>query len=90
MNHHDLKIYEEHYNNVRAGTKTFEIRKNDRGFQKGDTVSLRLYNKLVDRIFEDESTPALHFRIGDVYVIDSETVVFSLLGWPNDSNNLQG
>lgn len=39
----------------------------------------RLYNKLVDRIFEDESTPALHFRIGDVYIIDHETVVFSLL-----------
>lgn len=43
MNHH-IKIHPEHYNNVKAGTKTFEIRKSDRPYQKGDMVTLREYS----------------------------------------------
>lgn len=37
---HDLKILPEFFGPVIEGRKTFEIRKNDRGFQKGDTVRL--------------------------------------------------
>lgn len=83
MNHHDLKIYIEHYNNVRARTKTFEIRKNDRAFQKGDTVSLKCFDKDTNRYILNEGTPELIFRVGDVYPIDHETVVFSLLEFKN-------
>lgn len=83
MNHHNLKILPEHYNNVKNGTKTFEIRVNDRAFQKGDKVTLYKWHKdLVDKPIDwltSEGTPALNFTIGDVYSIDSERVVFSLL-----------
>lgn len=77
MNHHRLKILPEHYNNVQAGTKTFEIRKNDRAFQKGDTVDLVYFQH--EREVVNENVPILEFKIGDVYPIDSERVVFSLL-----------
>lgn len=40
---HDLKIRPEYYNPVSAGTKTFEVRKNDRGFLTGDYLILREY-----------------------------------------------
>ena len=40
---HYLKITEEHFRNVLKGIKTFEIRKNDRDFQVGDSLVLRLY-----------------------------------------------
>jgi len=79
MNNHSLKILREHYNNVRAGTKTFEIRKNDRAFQKGDTVSLSLFIKETNEFWATEECPVLYFKVGDVYPIDAETVVFSLL-----------
>jgi len=75
MNHHNLKIAPEHYNNVAAGTKTFEIRVNDRAFQKGDTVTLHLVR---DGLYVTDVTD-LYFKIGDVYPIDAERVVFSLL-----------
>jgi len=75
MNHHNLTIAPEHYNNVAAGTKTFEIRVNDRAFQKGDTVTLRLIR---DGLYVTD-VPDLDFKIGDVYPIDAERVVFSLL-----------
>ena len=37
---HELKIEESYYKAVVNGTKNFEIRYNDRGFQKGDTCIL--------------------------------------------------
>jgi len=76
MNHHDLKIATEHYNNVAAGTKTFEIRTNDRAFQKGDLVTLNLWST-TGKCYVAKT--ALRFKIGDVYPIDAERVVFSLL-----------
>ena len=79
MNHHNLKIYLQHYRNVRSGTKTFEIRKNDRAFQKGDTVTLMAFCGFDEKFYDTTSYPELHFKIGDVYPIDSERVVFSLL-----------
>lgn len=85
MNHHRLKIYPEHYNNVKSGTKTFEIRDNDRGFQKGDLVTMFYWKRDGSRENHDIMTytskdfPSLKFKIGDVYPIDTERVVFSLL-----------
>ncbi|MCX7610250.1 MAG: DUF3850 domain-containing protein [Ignavibacterium sp.] len=37
---HKLKIYPEFFKEVCSGKKTFEIRKNDRGFQVGDILLL--------------------------------------------------
>lgn len=43
MKRHKLKIIEPYYSAVRSGEKTFEIRKNDRGFEVGDTLILSPY-----------------------------------------------
>lgn len=87
---HELKIWPQYYSRVADGTKTFEVRKNDRGFQPGDTVRLREFDpqhegyecdeyeswKVVGR-FTDK--PVLKFKIGYVLPIDADRVVFSLL-----------
>lgn len=41
MAKHELKILPEYYELVRSGDKTFELRKDDRGFAVGDLVTLR-------------------------------------------------
>lgn len=38
MKIHEVKIYESYADSVLSGEKTFEIRNNDRGYQKGDRL----------------------------------------------------
>jgi hypothetical protein len=40
---HDLKIAPAYFAEVSSGEKTFEVRKNDRGFRLGDVLVLREY-----------------------------------------------
>lgn len=41
---HDLKIYSNHFEEIRLGRKNFEIRKNDRNFNIGDDFILREFD----------------------------------------------
>lgn len=41
---HELKILPRHFTEVLNGTKTFEVRKNDRTFNKGDMLALNEYD----------------------------------------------
>ncbi len=41
MNTHDLKCWPDFYAPLESGEKTFELRKDDRGFHAGDTLVLR-------------------------------------------------
>lgn len=48
--HHNLKTWPAYFQAVQDGDKTFEIRDNrDRGFQKGDTVTLEEYEPVKAR-----------------------------------------
>lgn len=47
---HDLKIDDCYLQAKLAGDKLFEIRVNDRGFQKGDTVTYREYPNIGNTI----------------------------------------
>ena len=49
MNKHELKIWPVHYNNVKAGTKTFEIRKIDKNNMDRCMTKLEQYLKEVEQ-----------------------------------------
>lgn len=38
---HELKTWQSYFHSIADGTKTFEIRRDDRGFRVGDTLRLR-------------------------------------------------
>lgn len=42
-NEHELKCWPEYYGEVEAGRKTFEVRRDDRGFKVGDVLWLKEY-----------------------------------------------
>lgn len=81
---HELKIWPQYYCRVADGSKTFEIRENDRGFQSGDTVILKEFdpeklNATTTSVKGYTESPHLEFTIGYIFVLNSERVVFSLL-----------
>lgn len=41
---HELKTWNKYFDEVFMGHKTFEVRKNDRNFKKGDTLILKEWN----------------------------------------------
>lgn len=43
---HELKIYPKYFQEIVDGNKNFEIRKNDRGFHVGDTVTLKEWDNI--------------------------------------------
>lgn len=91
---HDLKIWPQFYSRVADGSKTFEIRDNDRNFQMGDTVTLREWdpepiNKTVPSSGPKgyvKDSPPLNFQVGFIYVLDHSRVVFSLLPIPKSKS----
>jgi hypothetical protein len=41
---HEVKCWPPYFEAVTSGSKPFEVRKNDRGFQKGDALILKEWN----------------------------------------------
>lgn len=82
---YELKILPSHFEAVVSGKKTFEIRKNDWGFQAGDTVTLREYDPTYKGYFQTEAQQytgrKFKARIGCVSSQEQQTnyVVFSLI-----------
>jgi hypothetical protein len=76
---HELKIAPQYYNEVMNGSKTFEIRKNDRDFQQGDVFKLREFKKGHSNVSDYTGNDPIFGKI--TYITDYEQkkdmVVFS-------------
>jgi hypothetical protein len=78
---HELKTWPVYFEAVINGDKNFEVRKNDRSFQTGDTLLLREYDPGTGEYSGHELT----FRVGYVLVgmgIEYGHCVMSLLPTP--------
>lgn len=87
---HELKIWPQYFCRIADGSKTFEVRENDRGYQTGDEVTLLEWDPAIDEHDNDPlgrsmNTPlgytgrkAGPFKIGYILPIDDRRVVFSL------------
>lgn len=49
---HELKCWPEFFERIKDGSKTFEVRRDDRGFQAGDSVLLREFDPSVRGVLE--------------------------------------
>jgi hypothetical protein len=79
---HHLKTWPEHFQEVKAGRKTFEARKNDRDFQVGDVLILHEYTPENDEFTGDilfRQVP--HMLAGPSFGIEEGYVVLSMLPW---------
>lgn len=71
MAKHELKILPEYLEAVVDGSKTFEIRKNDRNFSVGDTICLNEFDgtKMTGRWTERVVTYITDYEQKDGYVV---------------------
>ena len=68
--HHYLKTWPEYFQAMKDGTKTFEMRKNDRKYTVGDTLILQEFNPETE-LYTDSVD--LWFRV--TYVLDKQPFV---------------
>jgi hypothetical protein len=83
MNHkparyHDLKTWPPYFEHVKKGRKTFEFRKNDRGFEVGDIVILREWLPTEQKYTGRVVSKRIEYLIEDETLIPSEYCIFSL------------
>lgn len=58
MTQHKLKCWTPYYNAIVSGDKKFDVRRDDRGFQKGDFVLLEQYEVGVGYVCDpDDNVP---------------------------------
>jgi len=76
---HELKCWDEFMDDIATETKQFEVRKNDRGFNVGDTLILKGWNnyfaEYTGAVIEAEVTYAL---TGGVFGIEEGYVVMGI------------
>ena len=72
---HDLKIWPEHYDAIKRGDKTFEIRHTfDRNFKVGDTLILREWNPTTE---EYTDNPYLKMTVSYAVWPDIDTIIMA-------------
>ena len=76
---HNLKILPEYYLELVSGAKTFELRKDNRNYQIGDTVVFSILNS--DGIITPSNTiwKITYVIRGGQYGLDKEYCIFSLI-----------
>ena len=78
---HTLKIKYEYAIEVYLGNKTYEVRKNDRNFKKGDTVVFEVVDPLgkkTDLTFAMPKYEITHVFYGGKYGLDEGYCVFAI------------
>lgn len=70
MKTHALKVWPSFYWELYSGDKTFEIRFNDRDYQKGDILILKAYDPLKKEYLD---LPALKFSVPYISVFEQKS-----------------
>lgn len=85
---HELKCWPAFFERLVDGSKTFEVRKDDRGYQRGDTLHIREWDKgkpVPGHVSGDYTGREARFEVGFVlrsgpgFVLPDDFVVMSLL-----------
>jgi hypothetical protein len=77
---HELKTVPPFFEDVLSGGKTFEVRLNDRNFQKGDILMLREYIRSIEPYYTGRSLTAkvTYVLLGGSFGIDPKYIIMGL------------
>lgn len=81
---HELKIWPQYFEAVVDGSKTFELRENDRDFQVGDILWLREYEPSSKKITGQSAMRRVTYMVeGPVFGLARGFVVMSIVPHEN-------
>lgn len=81
MNKHELKIWPQYFRAVWDGTKTFEIRSNDRDFKVGDMLVLREFDPDDNEYTGSAICKKVSYILDDQAFVKEGYVVMGLGDW---------
>ena len=76
---HSLKTWPQYFQQIIDGKKTFEIRKNDRGFQVGHILMLEEYDPIRKEYTGREDAFIVGFMIQGEFGLPEDVCVMSLI-----------
>lgn len=76
---HNLKTWPLYFQAIADGRKTFDVRKNDRGFKEGDILELMEYNPETKKYTGRILLKRIGFMIEGEWGLSAETCCMSLL-----------
>lgn len=79
MKTHYLKTWPDCFKELKCGNKTFEIRKNDRDFRRGDNLVLEEYDSTLLKYTGEKLEFTIGYIIQDSWGIEKEYCCMSLL-----------
>ncbi len=79
MKHHVLKVWPAYFLPVALGLKPFELRRNDRDYQPGDTVSLQEWNPKTETYTGDSCVRRITYVIrGPLFGLEEGYCIFGM------------
>ena len=75
---HDLKCWPNYYTAIYEGLKTFEVRKDDRGYQIGDVLLLREWDAFRESYTGRQGRWKVRYLLRDHHAITSGYVVMAI------------
>ena len=75
---HNLKTWTPYFNDIRNGVKTFEVRKNDRNYQVGDTLILEEYNPDTEKYTGAWIPEEIIYKLDDIRFVKEGFVVLGI------------
>lgn len=75
---HALKIEQKHFEAVIKGEKTFEIRKNDRGYQVGDILALNEFDNNSNKYTDRSALVSVDYILDDEKYLAEEHIVMGI------------
>jgi hypothetical protein len=76
---HELKTWNEYFEEVFMGHKTFEVRKADRPFEKGDTLILKEWNPKIEQYTGREMARGVSYVLeGGQFGVEKGFVVMAI------------
>ena len=88
MNCHELKCWPSYFIFVWAGTKKFEIRKNDRNFQAGDMIILKEWDPETEEYTGRELHGYINCVVLDCIGLDKDYCVFGFTSHEKRGTNI--